>query len=72
MAEKNMLIRQEREYPDDWHVAAQGITPPEMLEKAIELAKQENQKFGVTKGGDVVGNNTFYYILNSEDFQNNG
>jgi len=25
MSEKNnILIRQEKEYPDDWHVAAQG------------------------------------------------
>ena len=69
--EKNILIRQEKENPDDWHVAAQGITPSELHQVAMNLAKKENTAFDVKVGGDVVGNNASYFIMNKDDFKNN-
>ncbi len=65
-----ILIRQEKENPDDWHVAGQG-TPIDLHKAAIDLAKKENSTFGVKLGGDVVGNNTAYYLMEKEDFKEN-
>lgn len=66
--EKNILIRQEKENPDDWHVAAQGKTQRELAAIAKEHSFRENTKFVTSTDGEIYGDKVNYYQLQKKHF----
>lgn len=62
-----VVIRQEKDNPEGWHVAAQGGNPAKLLQEAKRMSRHDNEAFGVQKGGDIAGNNVNYYMMTKDE-----
>jgi hypothetical protein len=58
-----LVIRQPKDDPDAWNVAAQVGSPIRDAEIAKGLARSENKAFGVHTGGDVAGTDFTYTLM---------
>lgn len=65
--ETKIVVRQEKDFPSGWHVAAQGKNEEEMRGIAKDLARSENDTFAVKQEGDVIGNNVDFFLLDKSD-----
>ena len=67
MADPKLVIRQEKDDPEGWHVAAQSEDADLMAETARNLARAENTTFVAKENGDILGNSVDFFILDRSD-----
>ena len=67
MADPTIVIRQEKDDLEGWHVAAQSEDADLMAETAKRLARADNTTFVAKENGDVLGNSVDFFILDKSD-----
>jgi len=65
----HVVIRMEKDAPEDWHVAAQTTDQGKAVETASNLARAENKVFGTINQGEdgCAGNKTNFFIFTKDE-----
>jgi ABC-type transport system substrate-binding protein len=59
-----LVIRQYKDAPNEWYVAAQVNDPAKAAALAKQYGRKANDAFGVNSNGDVGGNKAVFTVVN--------